>query len=165
MSNKSTYNQVNKLLVCSNLDDAKNTLDIFLHYFFDIIQNHTEGEYGNQIKPHAKIMHQMVFMKTLHLKQILGGEPYENLPHLIDPGVIAILCRNILETVGVFHLIYVKTKSDEERELLYYIWVHAGLRNRQEYKESFTITDQSEKLENERAIMNEIVEIVNQNSV
>lgn len=110
-----------------------------------------------------------MFTKVLHLKEILNGVSYNtgkgyNLNRITDPGVVAIMARNIYEITGLFNLIYRHPKSDEEQDIVYNLWRYAGLRNRQRFEDSFEETDRKSVLEDEKQDMKRIIEIIKTNS-
>jgi len=107
---------------------------------------------------------------TLHLMEILKGVSFSSsrtnyyLNPIIDPGVIAIMSRNMFETVGLFNLIYRQPSTDDEREIIYNLWQHAGLRTRQRFKNSFEATDRKNVIEEEKQDMNSISKSIKTNS-
>lgn len=106
---------------------------------------------------------------TLHLMEILKGVSFSSsrtnyyLNPIIDPGVIAIMSRNIFETGGLFNLIYRQPKTDNERDIIYNLWRHAGLRRRQRFKESFEATERRSVLDEEKQDMVLITQSINNN--
>ncbi len=110
----------------------------------------------------------MMWSKVLHLKSLLGGVPLEkeavNSNRIIDPTIIANLTRNVYETAGMFNVVYRTPSTDDERLILYNLWVHSGLSYRQRFVESVKTKENLEKAADEKARMNELVlEIENTN--
>lgn len=58
----------------------------------------------------------------------------------------------------MFNLIYINTKSIDEKLILYNLWVHAGLKYRQKFESSARGDDSRKKLEDERKNMLRLVE-------
>ena len=53
---------------------------------------------------------------------------------VIEPTSIISIVRSIYERMFIFHCIYVLTKTEVEKNILFYIWCIKGLRNRQKIK-------------------------------
>ena len=80
-----------------------------------VIETDVQTSVISKIEHEAKLMLQMMFTKVLHLKGILNGVSYSSnsgsyLNNIIDPGVVAIMSRNIFETGGLFNLITVNPR-------------------------------------------------------
>ena len=73
------------------------------------------------------------------------------------------MSRNIFETGGLFNLIYRQPKTDNERDIIYNLWRHAGLRTRQRFKESFEATERRSVLDEEKQDMVLITQSINNN--
>lgn len=160
---------VKKLCICKTLDDSQACLDLFAKFFWKVIEVHTQESVAYKKNHEAKLILQMMFTKILHLIEILNGVSYNtgkgyNLNRITDPGVVAIMARNIYETAGLFNLIYRQPKSDEEQDIVYNLWRYAGLRNRQRFEDSFEETDRKSVLEDEKQDMKRIIEIIKTNS-
>lgn len=163
----SDYTQ--SLCVCNNIEDSQSCLDLFAGFMWKVIETDVQTSVITKIEHEAKLMLQMMFTKVLHLKGILNGVSYSSnsgsyLNNIIDPGVVAVMSRNIFETGGLFNLIYRQPKTDNERDIIYNLWRHAGLRTRQRFKESFEATKKGSVLEEERQDMELITESVKTNS-
>ena len=134
-----------------------------------VIETDVQTSVLTKIEHEAKLMLQMMFTKVLHLKGILNGVSYSSnsgsyLNNIIDPGVVAVMSRNIFETGGLFNLIYRQPKTDNERDIIYNLWQNAGLRTRQRFKESFEATKKRSVLDEERQDMELITESIKTNS-
>lgn len=100
-------------------------------------------------------MHQMVFTKIGHMKELINGFEYETadgakLNRIIDPTIIASNIRNLFETISMFNLVYINPKTEDERKILYNLWVLAGLKYRQRFNIDIITAETQEKLENEK---------------
>jgi len=158
-----------RLCVCKNIEDSQSSLDLFAGFMWKVIETDVQTSVLTKIEHEAKLMLQMMFTKVLHLKGILNGVSYSSnsgsyLNNIIDPGVVAVMSRNIFETGGLFNLIYRQPKTDNERDIIYNLWRHAGLRTRQRFKESFEATKKGRVLEEERQDMELITESIKTNS-
>lgn len=155
--------------LCSftSVENAQQCLDIFSEFFFDVIEDHVKKPTNKVKLLEAKLLLQMVFTKILHLKNILNGISFQKkniyLNKIIDPGVVAIIIRNLYETIGLFHLIYIHPDTEEQQDLIYDLWCHAGLRTRQRFKESFEATERRSVLDEEKQDMVLITQSINNN--
>lgn len=126
-----------RLMSAKELNDTKEMLDVYTAFLFKVINEHT-NIVDSQAKGEAKLVLQMLFSKLLNLRQLLDGLNYNTaevggLSNFIDPTIIASGVRNIIELVSTFHIVYKSEYSDQEREILYQMWVIAGLKYRQRF--------------------------------
>lgn len=147
-----------RLFRCVTLNDCHDLLDIYVKFFFDAVINHDNEAVDSQRIHDAKILLQMMLTKTLNLKKAIDGISYNapngsKLNNIIDPTIIASLIRNIFETVSMFNLIYLKPDTDDEKKIMYTLWVSAGLK----YRQRFEVTAQSD--ENKQKITEEKAQI------
>jgi hypothetical protein len=152
-----------RLWACETIDDSKELLNIYLEYFFRVFQNNKDNQNTTLPEHEAWLINQMIFTKSAHLKQIIEGIEFTAgngsvLRKIIDTTIVASLIRNLYETVGMFNIIYVNTKSADEKTILYNLWVHAGLKFRQRF-EPYIIEDEGRvKLEDESIQLLKLVE-------
>ncbi len=144
-----------RLFNSETLTDCHNLLDIYIDFFFEAIMNHHEEIAESQRIHDAKIVLQMMLTKALNLKKSIDGISYNasngsSLNNIIDPTIIASLIRNIFETVAMFNLIYLKPKTDDEKEIMYLLWVSAGLKYRQRFEVSAKTEESQEKITQEK---------------
>ena len=150
-----------RLFQCETLNDCHNQLDIYIDFLFEAIMNHQQEQAISQRINDAKIILQMMLTKVLNLKNSIGGISYSSkngslLNNIIDPTIIASLVRNIFETVAMFNLIYIKPNTEDEKNIMYNLWVSAGLKYRQRFVESANSEESQEKIKNE----NEEIELI-----
>lgn len=148
-------NECERLFSCKTIKDSNDLLDIYANFFLKVILNHHKETVTTQSKAEAKIIIQMMLTKVLHVKGIITGVSHmlENglkLNKIIDPTVVASIVRNVYEMTGLFNLIFRSTKSNEERELLYLLWVTSGLSYRQRFRGNITTNENRKKHEEER---------------
>lgn len=160
---------IHRLCVCKSIDDSQACLDLFAKFFWKVIEIHTQESVKYKKDHEAKLMLQMMFTKILHLKEILNGVSYNSkevtyLNTIIDPGVMAIMSRNIYETAALFNLIYRQPKTSDQQDIIYNLWRHAGLRMRQGYKDSFEATDRQNVVEDEKQNMESLSKLIKANS-
>lgn len=140
---------------CETISDCRDLLDIYAEFFFQAAVKHHHEKPQTYLEADAKMLLQMMMTKVLHLKNALMGVDFtskdgKKLNNIIDPTIVASLIRNIYETTGMFNLIYRNTKSKDEREILYLLWVHAGLSYRQRFDNIMTTKENIQKTENEK---------------
>lgn len=145
------------LMSANTISDNLKLIDIFLEYFFLIINEHQKDTLKTQAEADARMMFQMIFSKALNLKKILEGVEYESngikLNKIVDPTIVASLIRNLYETVCVFELVYIIHDSDEERNLLHNLWVVSGLKYRQRFSSNVQTTEGKAKIDEEEKLI------------
>jgi len=145
-------------------------LDIYAEFFFNTVKNHHLEAITSQADADAEMIFQMMMTKVLHLKSVISGISYNakdgsSLNKIVDPTIVASLIRNIYETTAMFNLIYRYAKSNDEKEILYLLWVHAGLKYRQRFENAITTDENRKKQENEKAEMDKIVSLIEANEL
>jgi hypothetical protein len=146
------YMRLNKL---ATIQDCLDLFDIFLEHLWNVIQIHHEDKVYSYANKDAKILNQMMFTKLTHLKKIVEGVGYtaqngDHLNKIVDPTIVASLTRNIFETVAVFNLIYRNTKSEDEKAIIYGLWVSSGLKYRQRFQSAATTPENIQKIADEQ---------------
>lgn len=155
---RAEYIRLNKL---ATIEDCLDLFEIFLEHIWNVIQVHHEDKVYSYANKDAKILNQMMFTKMTHLKKIVEGVGYiakngDRLNKIIDPTIVASLTRNIFETVSVFNLIYRNTKSDDEKTIIYGLWVSSGLKYRQRFQSIATAAENIQKIADEQKQNDEI---------
>lgn len=122
-----------RLTMLEDLASHFELLDYFNDCFIQIVINHHHDEVYTQVDADAKMILQMMTTKLTYLKIAMVGAPL--MPNsdstILDPAIIANMVRNIYEMVCLFNIIYIMPNSDEEKELIYKLWVISGLKYRQ----------------------------------
>ncbi len=149
---RAEYIRLNKL---ETIEDCLDIFDIFLKHLWNVINEHHEDKVYSYANKDAKIINQMMFTKLTHLNKIVKGVGYvaangDKLNEIVDPTIVASLTRNVFETVSVFNLIFRKTKTDDEKSIIYGLWVISGLKYRQRFESSITTEESKKKLEEEK---------------
>lgn len=144
-----------RLFKLRTIQDSYDLINIYLNYLIQVINNHHEDKVNSYADRDAKMVNQMMFTKVAHIKRIIEGINFQSkdgiqLNTIIDPTIVASLIRNVYETVGMFHLIYRRTKNEDEKTIIYDLWVHAGLMFRQRFENVITTAENREKFENEQ---------------
>lgn len=162
MTKEQLRNECSRLIHCKTIADNNDLLDIYAEFLFKAVQNHHKENVYSDAEADAKLVIQMMLTKVLHLKSVLAGISFmakdgSVLNKIIDPTIVALLIRNIYETVGLFNLIYRNTKSKDERNLLYHLWVHSGLKYRQRFEDAAKTLENREKQQREKEQIAKIV--------
>ncbi|MDO1451094.1 DUF5677 domain-containing protein [Rhodocytophaga aerolata] len=159
------------LMDASSIDVCINHLDMFIEYLLKVTIVHHQEPVFSYATRDAKMVNQMMLSKAMHLRKLLEGVGYESIMlntginSIVDPTIIASLVRNIYETVCMFHLIYIKTQTKDEREILYYLWVIAGLKFRQRFAKITTQKENQQKHEEEKLNIESLVEKIKKSSL
>lgn len=159
-----------RLLSCITIGDCIEQLDIYAEFLFKTVQSHHSDPVNTKANSQAKIVVQMMLTKVLHLKGIIAGISYQakdgsTLNNIIDPTILASLIRNIYEAVSMFNLIYRQPKTSEEKEILYLLWVHSGLKYRQKFESAKRTDENKGKLEKEKLEIEKIILLIEANSL
>lgn len=154
---RASYLELTKL---ETIEDCQKLLDIYLEYYLLIAQKQLSKAYTRE-NADAKLINQMVFTKGTHIKKILEGSGFNSvtgsvLSPIIDPTILVSLIRNLYETVCLFHLIYVDSQTDDEKQIRYNLWVVSGLKYRQRFSEQATTSENIQKVEDERNVIDDI---------
>lgn len=162
MDKNEARTECKRLFSTKTLEDSLDLLEIYLKFFFRVIKNHHEEEVYSYADRDAKMVIQMMFTKVAHIKRVLSGiefysEEGVTLNKIIDPTTVGVLIRNIYETVAMFNLIYRRTKSEEEKMILYNLWVHSGLKYRQRFEVVATTQESKGKLNSEKKQIKQLI--------
>lgn len=154
MNRKELIKEHSRLLDLDTIQDCLDLIEIFLKYFFEvIIKNQKEAK--SKAESEAVLIHQMIFTKIAYIKELINGIEYKSddgieLINIIDPTIVASNVRNLYETVGMFNLVYVNTKTEDEKTILYNLWVLAGLNFRQRFEANSKTNESKKILEQEK---------------
>ena len=157
--------ECSKLFFCNTINDSFELIDIYTEFLYQIIMKHHKEPVYNHADADAKMVVQMMLTKTLHLKNIAKGISYNSkdgthLNRIVDPTIVASLIRNIFETIGMFNLIYRHTKTNDEKTILYCLWVYSGLKYRQRFERFASTEANIEKMEDEKQQLNKLVSTI-----
>lgn len=154
--------EASRLLNCETQEDCLDVIEIYLNFLFIVIRDHQMDEVDSLAKAEARIINQMMFTKIAQLRETVKGIEYEYqgfyLNNIIDSTIVASNTRNIYETVALFNLIFINTKSSDEQLILYNLWVHSGLKYRQRFENLASSEENKEKLEREKKQIEILIE-------
>lgn len=153
-----------------DLDYQISLLDIYAKYFFEVISKQHGKPQKTQALAESTMVHQMMFTKLISLKKLLNGISYEEngeqkLNTILDPTTILSLIRNIYETAFTFSLVFRKANEGEQREIAYKLWVIAGLKYRQKFKEHSQLDESKRKIKAEKKTINELIKTISKTDI
>jgi hypothetical protein len=157
-------NEVDRLMLGDTIPASKDMLNILSECLLKINYGQLNEPVNSKMEAEAKLVSQMIFTKILNLRNLLDGVSFFSnagisLNNVLDPTVTALLARNIYETVATFHIVYINPKNIDEKNILYNMWVIAGLKYRQKFKAK-AITPDSKKTQVDEA--NIITQLINE---
>lgn len=170
MIDKEFLEEFDRLSLSKTIQDSSDLFEIYKECMFSILIEFHGKPVKSIIDRDANIIFQMMFTKLLYLEKIISGVSYDDnngkkLNEIIDPTIVAISIRNIFETTCVFHLIYTNTSDEEERMILYNLWVHAGLKYRSRFEKVATTKENIKKMEEEKKEMERLEEEIRQSKL
>ena len=147
------------------IKDCIDVINIYSDYFLQCASIHQNDNIGIIGEQDARLIIQMLLTKTLHLKQLLAGINFQasngvEIKNIIDPTVVGTLTRNLYETVAMFNLIYRSPKTEDEKLILYNLWVIAGYNYRQRFETKIRTPFTLAKLLKERKLIGELIEAI-----
>lgn len=157
-----------------NVEDFKNLpilIDIYKNCLFQMIMGHSKVTEDNIQRVEAKLIAQMMFTKLAHLEQVCSGIEFKardgsvNLNKIIDATIVGSMVRGIFEMVGVFNMVFVDPKSDEERLILYNLWVISGLNYRQRFNSKITLPESLAKSRQEKIKIDKYTKAIEQTNL
>jgi len=169
-----TQPELRELFVKYNLkptiNEQREVLDMFSNFFLIAIRNHQNEQVDSDANGQAKLILQMILTKVLHLRSLVNGVSFTTndgttLNHIIDPTIVAISIRNIFETVGMFHIIYNKPNTEDEKCIVYLLWVIAGLSYRQRFETNIISEEVRAKYEFEKKEIERLTTQIEQNAL
>lgn len=136
-------------------------LGIYTEFFTKAAIQHMTEKVEGKADQEARILLQMM-TKAINLQMVLNGLEFKsreghNLKGIIDHTIVGALARNIYETTGLFNAIYRNTNSKDEKDIVYNLWVHAGLANRQRFEPMTSHKDNLKKLHEEKRKQQETI--------
>jgi len=148
MNKETLRNEFLRLTINSGYSETQEIFQMHISMFFEIIA--AKKFQLKSIKENdAQIILQMVFSKLLHIQSMTKGVSYDRISNLVDPTLINVVVRNMLETVTMFHLVYVHPQNKDAGAIIYNLWQLAGLNYRQRFNAESAETiakSQKEKL-------------------
>lgn len=125
------YKQIIKLNTLQSCRDYMKVMTDF--YFSTIIATGKKPVHTVNLND-ARTWLQMMFSKGVHFTKALDGFEYSkgfcHLNRITDHTVLFSLVRDMFESYIVFRLIYTFPETEEQSDLLYCLFVHAGLQER-----------------------------------
>jgi hypothetical protein len=163
-------NDYQRLGQCKDINDCFEIIDIYSNFLLLVIEKHYPTLSKNEIDKHGSIIVQMILMKLQHLRQVIQGVNTSSstgfsINDIIDPAIVAGLVRNLYETVGIFNLLYLKAKTDDEKLIAHNLWKISGLKYRQKFKTINTTFETNEKIIEEQKLIENLTEGIKQTNL
>lgn len=170
MSKEELRKEYVRLTNLVTIEDCMDLFDIFLEYLWNVINVHHKDIVYSYADKDAKILNQMIFTKLTHLKKLVEGVGYvaengDTLNEIVDPTIVASLTRNIFETVSVFNLIFRNAKTEDEKAIIYGLWVSSGLKYRQRFHSAATTPENKQKIADEQKLIVQIETEIKDNTI
>lgn len=125
------YKQIVKLNTLQSCRDYMKVMTDF--YFSTIIATGKKPVQAVNLND-ARTWLQMMFSKGVHFTKALDGFEYSkglcHLNRITDHTVLFSLVRDFFESYIAFKLIYTLPETEEQSDLIYYLFAHAGLQER-----------------------------------
>ena len=155
MNQQELRNEYVKLINLKSIEYAKDVIDRYSDFFMRVIWEHHPKPVNTQKLADAKIIFQMFFSKLLSLRKALDGISFKAkdgsfLNPIIDPTTFIPIVRTIYESVCAFEIIYSIPDTEEKKDIVYNLWVKAGLEYRQRFASGITNPELLKKIEEER---------------
>lgn len=167
MTQEELRQQFIKYIQKPTITEQKKVLDMFSNFLLIAVRNHHNEDIDSNATGQAKLVLQMVLTKVLHLRSLVNGVSFTTndgtiLNDIIDPTIVAISIRNIFETVGMFNLIYRTPKNEDEKTIVYLLWVIAGLAYRQRFETNIISEEVRKKYEFEKQEIRRLTSFIEQ---
>ena len=125
------FEQIVKL---ATLQSCRDYMKVMTDFYFDTIITTCKKPVHTVNLNDARTWLQMMFSKGVHFTIALEGFDYSKglvrLNRITDHTVLFSLVRVMFESYVVFRLIYTLPKTEQQSDLLYYLFAHAGLQER-----------------------------------
>lgn len=145
--------------------------EIYKNCLFKIMTEHAPavGEKGSLKE--AKIIGQMMFTKLAHLEQVCAGVTFSTGPggktlnHIIDATVVGSMVRGVFESVSVFNMVYVNPETEDQRLILYCLWVISGLNYRQRFLGQVILPENIKKGAEEKILIDKYIKAIEETAL
>lgn len=123
--------QGNNSFKLDSLDDCCAYMRIMTDFYYDVIFTTSPKPVTSCALNDSRTWLQMMFSKGVHFCNALQGFEYakglRHLNRITDHTILFSLVRDMFESYIVFRLIYSLPQTDDQRQILYYLYCHAGL--------------------------------------
>lgn len=160
MKTQELRKEIERLTSLDTIEDLFDLTDIFERFLYKVMESQDFSAKSAK-EADAMTLLQMVFVKLLASRKLLSGIDYKDpqsgdtLNNLVDPTTVAAHLRNTFETISAFHTVYVKPESDDERLILYNLWVISGLKHRQQFALSAAGSDKDQILDDDQKLIDD----------
>ena len=117
--------------IFDSLDDCRTNMRFMTDFYFDVIFATSSKPVASCAINDARTWMQMMFSKGVHFYNALQGTEYakggRHLNRITDHTILFSLVRDMFESYVVFRIIYSLPQTDDQRQILYNLYCHAGL--------------------------------------
>lgn len=170
MANHFIREEYSRLLNGDSPIDKFDSYSIIVDTAIKLIYDQSRKKFGSTMDHDGYMLFQMTMIKGLSIKRIAEGVDYKSpldkkiiMTGFLEPMSIWTITRSQLEAYCNFSNIYVKPKSKPEQDLLYLLWVIAGLKERQRTVENAKLPENIDKAEREAKQIDKLIEEVKDN--
>ena len=132
--NPLTLEEVQRFIQLDTIDDFKKYLCVMLDFFFEVFKSPEGRKATSSLEDERNIWLQTIFSKSCHFLYLLDGVGYNNgfnhLNPIIDPSILFTIARRIYESVIAFELLFVIPRTEDEKTILYNLFMAHGLSER-----------------------------------
>jgi hypothetical protein len=132
--------RISSLIMSDNIQSCFIILDKYINCYTKILMNHHKDPINHELEGYDKILLQTVLSKAMNLKNILSGVSFQDdvfrIENFIDPVVLTTVARNLFETVCTFETLNIVPQSQEQKELIFTLFLISGYKNRQNFNYS-----------------------------
>jgi hypothetical protein len=160
--------EFNRILDAVDLPGQLESYKMVTDAAFHILHRH-KGATMSVVDYEGNLLYQMTTLKCLSLLKLCEGLNYKNdiegftMMEMYDPFTMNGIVRSQFEAYCNFNNIFIQSKSDEEKQLKYLLWVLSGLLNRQCFP--VMMRENVEKKEAERKDIEKIWEDIRANRI
>ena len=148
------------LIIAMQLRIAWIYLKIYLAALLSIINSFPKDETPTKKDGLANVIAQMIMSRTAHLKNMAEGVQFHNSNigslKFLDPTIISAFTRNIFETVAMFNLVFISHHLEDQKLILYNLWMMAGLNYRQRFTEIAKSPENIKKAKDEKLYLQQL---------
>jgi hypothetical protein len=150
-----TMEEVASMVRLNTIDDCKKYLGVMLDFYFDVMKSPQCQKIENPLDDDRNIWLQTIFTKVNTFKNLLDGFGYSKddtrLNLVLDTSVLFSIARCVYESLIVFELLFILPKTDDQRTILYNLFMAQGLKERLRSVDDSVKEKYHERVEQEEA--------------
>ena len=131
-NNEISMEDIEDIISLKDIASCKRYMHLMLDFYFDAIEYSRECSSPMQLD--ANIWLQTIFTKACAFFNLLDGINYAKsgveLKTVLDPSLLFTIARRIYESVVDFNILYIQPHTLQQKEILYNLFISAGLSER-----------------------------------